>query len=621
MQVFELNFNLKATEDRYFGNFRFEPENSHEKSLGNLYILGELENTTLQNAEFLPKLSQKIKRRYYDASFKKPNKALAESLKSGNDFLSEEIKKENVGWLGNFNFAALAIKGFDLSFTVSGNLKILLLRTGQINDISKDLNATEIEPFPLKVFFNVVSGKLAENDVILAVSKNLFDFFAEKKIIEKIAELDFLSEKKIKEILPLTIYKEAEESGISGICLIADMGKKKSDAPSKAKEIIFKKGRGNLFKKIKENINKLKKIYIKDYDFKKNIVLIFALIIILILGFELFKKNEELKRSKDAAYFQELTQKFVEAENAIKNSEDEKASGLLKDILGAIPQFILEGNPKKAEAENLKFSVEEKLFAINKIKKIENPEVLTNIDIKSLEFVPQTLLISGNQMYLSSPISPNLFVFSLNEQKGNVFKYSQTLELADDSSSNILFFSKPDKIITFESSKFKEEQISLPETNFSFDLMSSYASNIYFLDQEKNEILKYSYSSNFKWSSPKISLSPKEKTKYLAIDSYFWLLNENDKIDIYYKGDYQKTLSIDIFPEIKNITKIKTKTGLPYIYFLEPSNNRLIITDKNGRLVEQLQSEKFDNLKDFSISNNGSTIWILNGEQIFRLEM
>lgn len=635
MQIFELQFNPKLKDDRYFASLAFEPENSYEKSLGNLYFIGELEKATPDNANLLEKICKDIKKKYYGASFKKSNKALAESLKSGNDLLSEEIKKENVSWLGNLNFSVLAIKDLELSFTATGSLKLLLLRAGQINDISKDLNNTEIEPYPLKVFFNVVSGKLLEDDLILAVSKDLYDFLSEKKIIEKLADSGPLSEKKLKEIAPQKTIEEADEAGISGVFTIIDFSKKQS---AKAKEIIFKKPNESFFNKLKEfkffkkpkeeiriPIKTAKKrariSFPQTPDSKKNAVIIACLLIILIFGFALFKRSEGIRQNKETESFNLLLEKFKEAETAIAYGEEKKADNLLREILQSVSKFIEEGSAKKAEADKLKSSAEERLYAIYKIKRVENPEVLADIDFKNLEFVPQTLLISGYQMYLSSTISSNLFVFDLNKRKGEVYKYGQNLELSDDSSSIILFFSRPSQVISFSSQKFKEEKIELSESKFSFDLMSTYASNLYFLDQEKNEIIKYSYNNNFRWASPKLSFKPKEKVKSMALDSYFWMLNENNKIAVYYKGEYQRTVDVNIFPEIKNITKIKTKAGLPYLYLLEPANNRLIITDKNGKIIEQIQSEKFDNLKDFSISYNGSTIWILNGEQIFRVEM
>lgn len=656
MQIFELHFNFKEEENRYFNCFSFEPQNSAEKPLGNLCMVGALENTTSQNAAFLEKIAKDIKKKYYGSLRKKPNKALAQSLKAGNDFLAEEVKKENVNWLGNLNFAVLSIKDFDFSFTITGDLKLLLLRAGKVSEISKGLDTKEIEPFPLKVFFRILSGKLIDGDVVISISKQLFDFLTGKKIIEKLSISGPLSEKKLREILNPKIFKEAEEKNISGVCLIADFSKKQPGVSLRTKEIFFEKAKNNLFLNAIERIKlfkllKLKKIklflfapkkknaapikaklgaksFFKAFakiprlaDFKKNTALIVALVVVLALGFTLFKKNEEIKKDKEFSYFKELQQKFSEAENAMGYSDDKKAENLLKEILQSISQLSVENSSMKSEIDSLREKSKEKLFLINKIEKIESPKVLADIDIKSLEFVPQTLLVSDSKMFLASPISSNLFVFDLRNKNGIVLKYSRNLDLSDDSSSFILFFSAPDKMVMIENEEFKESKIILPEEDASFDLLSSYASNIYFLDQKKNEVIKYLHSSDSKWDNPKLSFQPKEKAKWMAIDSYFWMLNENNNIDVYYKGNIEKTIKLDIFPEIKNIAKIKTKAGFPYLYLLEPVNNRLVVIDKNGKLVKQIQSDKFDNLKDFCVSSNGSTVWILNGEQIFEISI
>ncbi len=160
MQIFELHFNPKLKEEQIFDSFIYEPENIYERKLGSLYMVGEIQNNLLQNLNFLDTLAKVIKRNYYTLSLKSPEKALSQGLKRVNDFLAEEVKKDNVSWLGNLNFAALSLKDFDLIFTKTGNLKLLLIRAGQIIDIGKNLDLREIEPYHLKIFFIVVTGKL-----------------------------------------------------------------------------------------------------------------------------------------------------------------------------------------------------------------------------------------------------------------------------------------------------------------------------------------------------------------------------------------------------------------------------------------------------------------------------
>lgn len=235
MQVFEFHFNPKTTKTK--GNsvslvFCYEPKNINEKKLGILIFLGALHNSLPNDLNFLNELFQEIKNRYYNSSFKSNENTFQECLKGANNFLKEEIKKENIGWLGNLNSViasfspqkktdAASIKG-NLNFTLIGNSKILLFRQGQIFDIGKKLDFQEIEPWPLKVFSSFAFGKILENDKILILSNELLKIFSSKNLLNALAKMDsnqisgdFFTDK-IKEI-----FKEKEEISIySGICLL-----------------------------------------------------------------------------------------------------------------------------------------------------------------------------------------------------------------------------------------------------------------------------------------------------------------------------------------------------------------------------------------------------------------
>jgi len=108
------------------------------------------------------------------------------------------------------NFGVLSLKSLDLSFTKTGSLKILLIRDKQITDIGKSLELQEINPYPLKIFFNTVSGKLVENDIIVVLTQEIFNFFYEQKILSKIAKAESLDQKRLKEILPASLFEKGE---------------------------------------------------------------------------------------------------------------------------------------------------------------------------------------------------------------------------------------------------------------------------------------------------------------------------------------------------------------------------------------------------------------------------
>ena len=42
---------------------------------------------------------------------------------------------------------------------------------------------------------------------------------------------------------------------------------------------------------------------------------------------------------------------------------------------------------------------------------------------------------------------------------------------------------------------------------------------------------------------------------------------------------------------------------------------------KDGEIIKQFQSPKFNNLKDFDISPTGKTIYLLNGSSVYKINL
>ncbi len=584
MQIFELHFNPKLKKDKIFDSFVYEPENIYEKNLGSLYIIGELQNTLPQNSKLLDDLSKVIKKNYYTFSIKSPEKALSHCLKKANEYLAQEVKKENVSWLGNLNLTILSLDNFNLNFTKTGELKILLLRGGEIIDIGKNLDLREMEPYPLKIFINVVSGKLVQDDIILVLTKEVFEFLFQQNLLSKIAQAGTQAEKingkKIKEILPASLFTKGDGSKISGICFLAVL-KAESEKAEKSQPILFQNEKKfsfpkirlpfkllKIFKKPKLPKIKLPKIKIPTpspiiekfrpkTNIKKKLTLIVVLIFVLALGFLIFKKAGEMKESGVRKSLIEIQKKVNQAESFLIFKNEEEANALLKQAWREISVLIEQETSLESDILSLKQLIEEKLKEPNKLEIIENPELV-------------------NEPY------PDLFS-------------SPSSSLVDP-----------------------------PSFEFSFDISASYLSNLYFLDKKTCEVIKYSKLGALNWSSAKKWMKDKgpcSEPKSMTVDGSVWILNGDNSILRYYAGTLQDTIIPDFFPFPENITKIKTKADIPYLYLLEPVKNRVVIIDKKGKIIKQFQSEKFNNLKGLDISQDGKTIYLLNGSIVYKVEM
>jgi len=277
MEIFEFYFNPGKKTDTKYETFCFAPTNKKEEKSGHLFLAGEIKNYLPKNRYFLSEIAKIIKKHYYKNSdnsltseprvsgAKMERKAnpqgqtsLTIGLEKTNEFLQEQIKKNNVDWLGNFNFVALSLTPtFSLNFTKTGDFKILLLKQGQIYNIGRTFDSYQENS--LSFFQNIANGKLNEDDKILILDEEIFNIFENENIF---SELALASKDEIKKILK---QKRKFLKKAFGFCLLII-------ASSMTRQYQNKSWRW---------INPRR---------KKVLISILILIILLFLGYLLFKK-------------------------------------------------------------------------------------------------------------------------------------------------------------------------------------------------------------------------------------------------------------------------------------------------------------------------------------------
>lgn len=364
MQVFEFRFNPKIEKDKIFDSFIYEPESIYEKRLGNLYVVGELNKALPQNTNFLNSLFLALKKEYYSAGLKKtPETSFQDALKKTNEFLDKEVKNGNVSWLGNLNFAVLNFNNYILNFTKTGGIKILLIRGQELLDISQNLEFQDMEPYPLKIFGNIATGKLAENDKIIVLTKEVFSVLSQSSnffnYLSKISD-----EKGIKEIFKINkqIFSE-----VSGVCLFLIVKEElqpqeiltfRKELPKFSFRSLFKFPSFELpFPRLKISF-KIPEIKFpfsipKSTRLYKSGGLILALILILTLGFFIFGAEKEKEFKEARQKLEQAQSKILMAENFLILKKEEEARELFQEAKKLLLPLTKEDSPFQAEAKKL----------------------------------------------------------------------------------------------------------------------------------------------------------------------------------------------------------------------------------------------------------------------------
>lgn len=627
MKIFEFLFNPKAEKYRTFETFCYEPEGAREKPLGHLYMAGELSNILPPNAKLLQNLAENIKNAYYNSSAKNPEIAAQYALQSANKFLESLSKKGNVSWLGNLHFATISIVGDELYLSKTGDIKILIERNGELLDIGEGLEKQNITP--PNFFSRFVAGKILLQDKVLILTKELFQIFEAISLLSKFPEIPIGKEyKKVKDFLR---PYEKQLKDYSGLLFVLGIDKIEPTV-LRTKCILLP----NLIKLLPKihlpaisvpatkapriqiptlSVPKMGTLFTRELQ--KRILPLIALILIVTIGFIFAKIQERREINIAEQKLLEVQQKIWQAQSYSILKKEKEANKLLQKVLEELKD--LENTPLKDRAQKAREDTIKQLTQLNKIEIIEDPIMLFLVP----DFSPELLLQLSDTLYLASPNQAQLFMWNLTEKELIKTEITWPFSLFSGLQNFLAFYQKEKNVLVVQDGK--EVSLFKPYTIFNPTDMSSFGSGLYFLDAQNGQIVKYKFLENQETLIPTVWISQvygdaKLKTAIsLAVDGSIWVLAANGAIHRYWGGSWQETLDISIWPKLSQPKKIFTTSLLPYLYILDSPENRIVILDKQGKIIKQYKSGKFNNLKDFTVSADGKMIYLLNGESVWQI--
>ncbi|MFH1780737.1 MAG: hypothetical protein ABH841_01935 [Candidatus Nealsonbacteria bacterium] len=383
MQAFELYFNprlaggrAKKRDNLFLTSFIYTPANIYEKRLGNLYVVGELTQAMPQNSHFLTSLSSVIKKEYYASGLAKSCEAsLQEALKKGNEFLNQESRNGNVGWLGNLNLSVISIKDSVLNFAKVGDIKIFLVRSNELMDLSRNLETEFPAPDPLKVFSSMAGGKISDEDKIIVLNKRILTSSNKKqKFLGELARAS--NEKELKQVFKTYHDHLVNLSGIGLILMANSQNESKqtltlqNDLPNFSFSLPhFKIPKIKLPKIISPNFPHLLKMFklpklpkLPEINFRavrKPVILVVSLIAVLLSFYYIFQgeKSQELRDAQ--MILNEAQSKAMLAESLLILKKDSQAKALFEETLQILSPLTKRGSPLRDDALFLQNSVKQ----------------------------------------------------------------------------------------------------------------------------------------------------------------------------------------------------------------------------------------------------------------------
>jgi len=164
---------------------------------------------------------------------------------------------------------------------------------------------------------------------------------------------------------------------------------------------------------------------------------------------------------------------------------------------------------------------------------------------------------------------------------------------------------------------------NLPSEISSNAGLGVYAKKLYLLDTGQNQIYKYNYtdggfSSPTEWLAEKIDLSGYSS---LAIDGNIWLSAKNGNIAKFFKGKQEILKITGCNQAISDNTSVYTDDTLDYIYIIDMDNNQIILTDKQGKVANNLVIKNLEKIKSAFPAPDEKIIYLLTDKNIYEINL
>ncbi len=169
--------------DGHADAFSYDPTNADDRTLGHLFIVGNVAHDTDDMAYAINLISALAKREYYARRDLSPREAFTATLRKVNEVVEEFFKNKGL----TLNVGIFAIAGEQMLISKLGKFKVLLARDQRSIDVLNNVDLFNKELTQEKQFSNIISGKVAEND-------RIFAFYPSRGVVarERFLKNDFL---------------------------------------------------------------------------------------------------------------------------------------------------------------------------------------------------------------------------------------------------------------------------------------------------------------------------------------------------------------------------------------------------------------------------------------------
>lgn len=153
--------------------------------------------------------------------------------------------------------------------------------------------------------------------------------------------------------------------------------------------------------------------------------------------------------------------------------------------------------------------------------------------------------------------------------------------------------------------------------------LAYYQNRLYLLEVENQAIVRYarggsSLTSGTNWLREPTNLSA---ARAIGVDGTIFILQPGGMVERYATGRRNDFSLNAITPKLNQAERLWTDENSANLYLVDAGGHRVVIFDKQGKLVRQYRSDAWTSLRDAVANEQTKTLFVLNGSRIEQVSL
>lgn len=639
-----------------------------------LYVVAELPLLNPAAAEAHEKIclaiGSTLKRAYRKSN---GGDAFENAIGQINEELGKLASLGQTNWIDRLS-CILAVKdGHNLTIATVGKVSAFLFRGGEFTDISCSPNQSH----PLKTFENYASGKIRLGDLLIFSTTQLFNYLSMDRIKDILISHDFLpATQTIIELLKANAGPEVAFASLLNLQIPPGQNPEEEvdlenyivETPDQtpnvwakiwgfvANAVNFSKaprkpqiglpkvalgaklktwggntknfiGRGKNFAQLlghglKTGADRLDLANFKNFSRTKKFFFISALILltaaIVNLAVSIKLKQSAQAQAKIAAQISQAQNFLNNAESSLLYKDSNSARTYLSQALNAMPKDRLTSGQNKAAFDKAQAQISDLQARLEKTITVQTEDLGSIGSAATLIKLPGLIAAQINNAILSYNIASG-------QLQDGTLKSPKTILSNAYLSGNLSAIFTADGLAIWD---FGSGQLgplfsqNVPDQS-NFGGLAYYSTNkrIYVINKKSGQILSY-LAGNNTLSKPVVAINDMDLStaQSLAIDGNIYALTSSG-VKKYLSGRLTAFSWPSLIIPFSGSGKIYTQKDYNYLYVLDSGNNRILVLDKKGGLINILKNDRFSKLKDFAVDEKNKVIYLLNDASLLKANL